>query len=190
MADNLTTSDFSGTSRTMRAAEGSDNSLAPIHLAEAATSSANFTRPSDTTAYAANDAVNNSTSSPTVMTFTGMARATGAGGIITGATLHIGDKPSTIGDFHLWLFDTSPTMNNDNAAFAPDSGDLANVTAIIPFLASSVSDGTGMRVYFAGGPIPYRCAATGLYGALQTRTGFTPISACTFRVKLHFTKET
>jgi len=190
MTDNLSTSDYSGTSRTMRASDDG-TALAPIHVSEMGTSSANFTRPSNATAYTANDAVANSTSAPTVLTFTGMARITGGGGLITGATLHIGEKNTTAAEFHLWLFDTSPTLNNDNDAFAPASGDLANLVGIVIFSPTNMSDATGMRVYQAiNCPIAYRAAATGLYGVLQTRTAYTPASAATFRVKLHVTKET
>lgn len=190
MTDNTTTRDASGNPVTVRTSDDG-TAKAGVFVSEMSTPSANFTRPADTTAYAANDAVNNSTSAPTVMTFTGMARTTGMGGIIAGATLHVGEKNATAAEFHLWLFDTSPTMNNDNAAFAPASGDLANLVGVLIFSPTNMSDATGMRVYQAiNCPLPYRAAATGLYGALQTRTAFTPSSACTFRVKLHLVKET
>lgn len=190
MADNTTTTNASGTTETVRTSDDG-TAKAGVFVSEMATISANFTRPADTTAYAANDAVNNSTSSPTVMTLTGAGRTTGMGGMIVGATLHVGDKNATAAEFHVWLFDTSPTMNNDNAAFAPASGDLANVTGMLIFSPTNMSDATGMRIYQAiNCPVPYRPSATGLYAAMQTRTAFTPISGCTFRLKAHVVKET
>ncbi len=43
--------------------------------------SASFTRPADTTAYAANDAVANSTSTPTLLSFANCANANGGQGL-------------------------------------------------------------------------------------------------------------
>ena len=80
--------------------------------------SVSFTRPADTTAYTAGDAMGNSTSSALIMDFANSARVSGGTGIITKARLVKSSNTTTNAAFRLWLFASSPTGANDNAAFA------------------------------------------------------------------------
>ena len=83
--------------------------IAPIPLTYVSTS---FIRPNDTTAYAANDAVSNSTSAPVLLSLTGLHK-----GIIMTAKLATGKTGATIptGSFKLRLLNAAVTPVNDNS---------------------------------------------------------------------------
>lgn len=100
------------------------------------------TRPSDTTAYAANDAISNSTSAPTSggFTFSNCARKSGGSGIITDAMFIASTVDSTALQGILYIFDTSVTNVNDNAAFTITDGEALTLVAKIPF--TIVSEGS------------------------------------------------
>jgi len=77
------------------------------------------TRPADTTAYAAGDCISDSTSAPTSggFTFNAAARQSGGSGIITDLTVCSSNDPATRLAGELFVFNTSVTNVNDNAAF-------------------------------------------------------------------------
>lgn len=162
----------------------------PIPVGASMTSaSASFTRPADTTAYGIGDVVCNSTSSPTVMTFSSVARANGGSGRIVGASLVLGSNPTTKPTYDLMLFDTAPAIDNDNALFTPTDAEMLKCVARIPFAVPTVGDATGTGtncVYFASVLEPYICdpAASALYGVLVARNAVTPSSADTYNVRL------
>ena len=144
--------------------------------------SANFTRPADTTAYAAGDAVTNSTSSPAAITFSNCARISGGTGIITGCTLVDSANVATAGSFELWIFTASPTPDNDNAAFTPTDGECETLVGVYPLSTSYVGDATsgagGNRVYESDEKLkPFTCATTDLYGLVVVRNAYVPVSA-------------
>src|SRR5207245_2234219 len=90
-----------------------------------------MTRPADTTAYAAGDQVSNSTSAPTILTFAGAARVSGGTGVITHVWITDSVAAATLPDLELWLFDTTATPNNDNAAFAPSDATSNTIVAVV-----------------------------------------------------------
>lgn len=195
MADNFDISDRAGDAVALRASEDSNSKKSSIIVSELARIATSFSRPNDTNAYAVDDAVSDSTGSPTVLTFAGMARNTGFGGTIVGAELIIANKPTIAAEFHLLLYDTSPTAQADNAAFAHGASDLGYLVGMLIFSPSLMTDQGGgsypFRVYQAINlPVPYRCAATGLYGLLKTRTAYTPAAQTLHRIKLDIIKET
>lgn len=150
---------------------------------------ASFTRPSDTTAYTIGDVVCNSTSSPTILTFTGMARANGGSGVIVGASLVLGSNPTTKPTYDLFLFDTSVTIDNDNSAFTPTDAEMLKCVAVISLSVPTVGDASGTTtncVYFAIPMASYVCdaSATALYGVLVSRNAVTPTSADTYNLRL------
>lgn len=192
MADNWTTTDAGGFTVTLSSSDDG-TSQAAIIVSKQVTVTATYTRPPDTNAYAANDAISNSTSAPSVLTFSGCARINAGGGAIVGAKLIMDEKNAIIADFHLWLFDTSPTAINDNAAFAPSTAETANVTAPILISGALMTDGSNSRIQLGSfTPVPFRCAAASkaLYGLLQTRTPFTPKNGGTFKIVLDIIQET
>lgn len=151
---------------------------------------ATFTRPSDTTAYAAKDAVSNSTSSPTILTFTSMARISGGSGYITKARLYT-NQSTNVSLFRLHLYNSSITAINDNAAFTIlDTNAATHVGAIdFPVLqtegsGSDVAYGVNSSIY-----IPFvTSGSANLFGLLEVLTAFTPASAQTFKIYLSATQ--
>lgn len=154
-----------------------------------------FTRPSDTTAYAAKDVISNSTSSPYVITFAGMGRVNGGSGTIVKTRLMTSQKTCTA-QLRLHLFHTAPTATNDNSPYLYLYANAAYRVGMIDFPAMNTEDPTNstaagsMRPSSDGSYGPpnlwYKCAAndTALYGVLETLTGFTPDSAQAFYVEL------
>lgn len=146
--------------------------------------SANFTRPADTTAYTAGDAATDSTSAPTALTFSGCGRDHGLSGLIVNARLVDSANQSTKGSFELWLFSSSPTPDNDNAAFTPTDAECRDLVAVIVFDTWYVGDATsganGNAVSLATGlNRAFKCAANSkdLYGLVVVRNAYTPVSA-------------
>lgn len=147
--------------------------------------SASFTRPNDTTAYAAGDAVNNSTSAPTVITFTSAARVSGGSGIIIGATLTKSTNGSTGDSFDLHLFDTTVTLANDNAADAASDGEVLTYIGTINFSAAT-DTGANNRAYMASGiNLPFvTVGSANLFGKLVARGAYAPGAQEVFNIRL------
>lgn len=157
------------------------------------TISATFTRPADTTAYAAGDVVANSTSAPVVMTFRGAARGTNAPSIIQHAILVSSASVATKPDLELWLFDTTIAIDNDNAVFTPTDAELLTLVGVIAFPVADfkVGDATvgagGNAVCEAsniGLPFNTTRDANDLFGVLVARNAYVPVSGEVFTVRL------
>lgn len=140
-----------------------------------AASSVTFTRPNDTTAYAAGDAVSNSTSSPTILTFAGAARATGGSGLILSAR-HIKNSVTTANaTFRLWLYRDTASAVNDNAQFPLLWANRANRIGFIDFshtTAGTGSDSSSSLTTYVG--LPFAAVGTALYGQLTATAAYTP----------------
>ena len=146
-----------------------------------------LTRPADTTAYAVNDAVSNSTSDPTVLTFTNLARANAKSGYIVKARLMTDQKTNTA-QFRLHLYHTAPTAINDNSAQALLYANKDKAVGYIDFNAMTTEDATASDAAFSLwiGQLHFVCASASrtLYGLLETKTAFTPASAQKFYIEL------
>jgi hypothetical protein len=103
------------------------------------TISVDITRPADTTAYAVNDALSNSTSAPTSggFTFTGAARKSGGSCLITDLIVTSSNDPATPIQGELFIFNTSVTNINDNAAFAVSDSEIKTCIAILATCSGS-----------------------------------------------------
>lgn len=140
---------------------------------------ASFTRPADTTAYAALDVVSNSTTAPTVLTFSSAARANGGSGLILAAR-HMKNSTTTTGaSYRLHLYKVAVTATNDNAQFAMLYANRATRIGFIDF--NHVAGGTGSDCSTALSTIlnlPFVCdaAAAALYGVLTVTSAYTPTS--------------
>lgn len=85
--------------------------------------SVEFTRPADTTAYTAQDAVSNSTTAPTILTFVanhaddtaGTTLQNGASYQIKSATLTKSTNSTTNATFDLYVYTSGVTATNDNS---------------------------------------------------------------------------
>ena len=149
--------------------------------------STSFARPAGTTAYTAKDAVADSASAPTVLTFTKMANKPGGTGYITKARL-MSDQSGNTARFRLHLFHTAPTPINDNAAHTLLYANRANRVGHVDFDAMQ-TEGSGSTAANASNTavrLPFACAAGSrdLFGLLETLDAFTPASAQAFHLEL------
>jgi len=147
--------------------------------------STTFTRPADTTAYAAKDAVGDSTSAPTVLSFTNAVRISGGTGYVVGARINT-SQTTCVARFRLHLFRTTPTAINDNGAFTLLDANFATRLGYIDFAAMQ-TEGTGSTAANSQNAtvrLPIVCGATTLFGLLESLDAFTPASAQTFKFEL------
>lgn len=154
-------------------------------------STAGFTRPADTTTYAAGDVVCNSTSAPVVITFANAVRSNGAGGVLNSVYMVDNANQTLPGVFELWLFHTTVTATNDNAAWNISDANMLNTIGVVPLSASytgNTGSGTaGNRVFMAPSlGIPFKAAAgaTSLYGVLIARNAYVPVDSENFFFQL------
>lgn len=154
---------------------------------------ATFTRPADTTTYAAGDVVCNSTSAPVIMSFNVAEGPGGRGGIINQAILVDSANVSTKPDLELWLFNATVAMDNDNAVFTPTDAELLTLVGVIPFPTGSfkVGDATSgangnsiCDVQNIGMPFVTAKPANTLFGILVVRNAYVPVSEESFTVIL------
>ncbi len=150
--------------------------------------SAAYTRPAaDTNIYAPADALSDSTSAPTVLTFSGMARQPGAGGWIVDTVLTVSVAATLLPSAELWLFDTTVTPVNDNVAFTITDAEALTLVAVLPFTVGYKS-ALNAGMHSDRTMIPYQCAATStaLYGLVVMRNAYTPTGSevWTFRLKV------
>jgi hypothetical protein len=150
---------------------------------------ASVIRPADTTTYTAGDAVTDSDSAPTIITFANCAGGSGGDGVIMSAQLIDEANQVVKGTFELWIFSTAITPNNDNAAFAPSNANMEDLIAVIPFPTTYVGlsgSGAAGNVAFPAAQvnIPFVCAVTSLYGELVVRNAYVPVESEKFYIKL------
>lgn len=152
-----------------------------------------LTRPANTTAYAAKDAVSDSDSAPTLLNFANVARENGGSGYIVKARL-FSNQSTLTARFRLHLFHTAPTPINDNSPYTLLYANRANRIGYIDFPAAgtegSGSDAASSLVTpnVSGGmlPLAFVCADNDpdLYGMLEALDAFTPASGQKFYIEL------
>lgn len=148
--------------------------------------SASFTRPANTTAYAAKDVVSNSTSSPVVITFSNVSRISGGSGYITKVRL-MTDQSTNVAAFRLHLFNTSPTAINDNDPFTLLWANRSSRVGYVDF-DNMTTEGTGSdSATTLNKDIRLAFSASGsrdIFGILETNSVFTPASGQNFFIEL------
>lgn len=124
-----------------------DDIVPLVVAAGIATASTDLTRPADTTAYAAADAISDSTSAPTAggFTLTGVARASGKSGVITDMIV-TSSNPAGGLNAELWVFDTAVTAVNDNAAFAISDAEVKTLVAVVPFTLAAGANNAAAHI--------------------------------------------
>jgi hypothetical protein len=155
--------------------------------------SSEYTRPNDSNPYIALDVFADSTSAPTVITFTGAARKTAGSGYITKAQLQTDQKTNTA-RFRLHLFNAAPTAINDNSPMLTLYANKASYVGTIDFPACATEDSTNstqatsQAVPGSGNlPLAYLTNAdANLYGILETLDAFTPAAQQKVNIKLFF----
>lgn len=135
------------------------------------------TRPADTTAYAANDAMSDSTSAPTSGGFTlsSICRKSGGSVLITDIIVTTNNDPATTLQGEIFLFNTSVTNINDNAAFAVSDSEIKTCVAKIPFALEDA----GNNGFFHAQNLNILATASGsanLRFLLRVKNAYTPAS--------------
>lgn len=131
MADNVALPAVTGSVESRDIGSGVERQI----VAEAlVTASTDITRPADTAAYAAGDALANSTSGPTAsgFTLTGVGIVSGGAGVITDMII-TSSNPAGGLQGEIWIFDSAVTAVNDNAAFAISDAEVKTLVAVVPF---------------------------------------------------------
>jgi hypothetical protein len=156
----------------------SPNSPATAIGYQVATSSS-FTRPANTTAYAAQAVVSDSTTAATVLTFTSAGRANGRSGIILSAR-HIKQSTTTSGaTYRIYLYTVAPTAINDGSQFTLLYATRASQIGYIDF--NHVGGGTGSDLTvglttFTNLPFTCDAVSSSLFGILTVTQAYTPTS--------------
>lgn len=151
--------------------------------------SVEFTRPANTTAYTAGDAVSNSATATTLLAFA-IARVAGGSGYLTKIRLST-DKKSITPRFRLHFFNAAdPTIAADNAAYQEVYADNAKRLGWhdLPAMttAADTTNSDCSRAVDMNCRIPYTCAvgSSTLYVGLETLDAFTPNSGQKFNLTL------
>lgn len=151
---------------------------------------ASYTRPADTTAYEAGDVLANSTSAATILTLAGMARDAGGGGVIQNAVMIDSVAAATKPWVELYLFDTAPAMQNDNAAWAPSDAELERCLGVLVFDGTATNafktTSNGGLVATGAVSLSYQCLAgsTSLFAIAVLRNAYTPAMGEKFNFRL------
>ncbi len=149
------------------------------------TPSANFTRPSDTTAYASGDLVANSTTAGSVVPLTFTIDPSGGGGdyLIRRIRLKKTSTSTTNASFRLHLYLGSPVpTNGDNGAWlTSESIYIGAFDVTVDRAFTDFSKGIGVPV--TGSEVSFATHPSGtVYGLLEARAAYTPASAEVFTV--------
>lgn len=136
------------------------------------------TRPADTTAYTASDAISNSTSAPTAGGFTiaNAARISGGSCQLVDVMIATAADAATRLAGEIYLFDQAVTNINDNAAFAVSDTEIKTCVGVIPFSLFDAGNNGLAQVVVP----PMICTCVGsadLRFLLRARNAYTPVSA-------------
>lgn len=142
------------------------------------TVSTDVTRPADTAIYAVNDCMSNSTSAPTSggFTFTSAARISGGSGLITDAIIATAADAATLLQGEIWIFNTSVTNVNDNAAFVVSDAEIKTCIGKIPFTLEDA--GNNGFAHIQNLSIGFTASGSAdLRYLLKVKNAYTPVSA-------------
>lgn len=136
------------------------------------------TRPADTTAYAANDAMSNSTSAPTSggFTLTSICRKSGGSVLLTDMIVTTSADAATPLQGEVFLFNTSVTNINDNSAFAVSDSEIKTCVARVPFALEDV----GNNGFYHGQNLGIVATASGsanLRFLIRVKNAYSPTSS-------------
>jgi hypothetical protein len=152
---------------------------------------ASFTRPSNTTAYAALDVVSDSTSATTLMALAGAARAAGRGGYVTKVRL-VTDQKTNTARFRVWFYTASnPTVAADNSPYLllwADRASRIGYVDLVPMATEDATNSTAASALSTSARLAYQCASgdSALYAVLETLDAFTPASGQLFYLEAVF----
>lgn len=147
--------------------------------------SATMTKSTAVDPYSINDVMSDSTSAPTVITFSNV-------GTYLGQPLCISDvsitdtvySTSLLPSFNLWLFNAAPTAINDNLPLAITDAENDTVVAVIPLIDSYHGSTNNARFEASGIQHLVKLSTTvmDLYGVLEVTSTYTPAIAETLKI--------
>ena len=155
----------------------SDQTNVPVVTTLKSSGPVEFTRPADTTAYAASDVVGPVTT-PAVIDFGAMFSAVGKSGYIVRAKVFT-DQVACVAQFRLYLYKVAPTPIADNSPFTLLYANASKQIGFIDFPAAFTegAGSTAAESMFIGQLAAVADAADShIYGVLVTKTAFTPAS--------------
>ncbi|MER9768861.1 hypothetical protein NKJ09_22675 [Mesorhizobium sp. M0189] len=139
--------------QSLRVVLPSDQSALSARSAEGiVTATVDVTRPADTTTYAVNDALSDSTSSPTVggFTFASCVRAAGKTCILSDLIVTSSNPAPTALQGEIHIYDSAVTAINDNAAFAVSDAEIKTLVAKVPFVMTVGTNNNHVHVQNLG----------------------------------------
>ncbi len=147
------------------------------------TVAASFTRPADTTAYAAGDLVANSTAAASVVPLSWVPNKQRSGFWLKGVRLRLDKSDITNAQFRVHLYSASPTFvtAGDNSAFATvvATGYASWLCSLdTTFVMRDVAGAAGVALPGSAVilPMPFDANAT-IYGLIEALAAYTPKSA-------------
>lgn len=141
------------------------------------TCSTDITRPSDTTAYAVNDALSDSTSAPTSGGFSlvnAVRKSTGSA-ILTDLIVTSSNDAATPLQGEIFFFSAAVTAINDNAAFAVSDSEIKTCLGKVPFVLEDVGNNGFFHAQNLG--IGVKSGGTNLRYLIRVKNAYTPASA-------------
>lgn len=146
---------------------------------------ASYTRPNDTNIYTVKDALSDSTTSPTVLTFANVGSSSGQQVLINEVLCTVSTKQSVLPQFNLWLFNIAPAPLNDNNGFSLSDSDNDNVVAVIPLYQSfDAVNNARLETPNIQRFITLDPANTSLFGLIEVVNGYTPAALEVFKFTL------
>jgi len=149
------------------------------------------TRPTNTTAYAVGDVINESDSAGTGWVFSNTVRKNGSSGTIKRVYINDSANVATNLSAELFLFDTVPGVENDNVANTLTDAEMLTLVAVVPVSTArfgDVTSGAGGNALLESADvnIPFRCtgSSTTLFGVLIAKNAYVPVSAEIFTIRL------
>jgi hypothetical protein len=144
-----------------------------------------WNRPGDTTAYAADDAIADSTSAPTDFACTGLVDAAGKMGVITAVHVTSSNAAATPLQMEVFMYDASVDSPNDNASFAISDANAEKLQCRVALVLSQ-KDPSNTSAFNDAVGCPFKTnATTGLYFRFKANAAFTPVSAENLHVEIY-----
>jgi len=147
-------------------------------------STSGFTRPANTTAYAAKDVMTDGVKKS--MEFPNFSPVPGSAIDLLNAIMISSNPAASPGAFELLLFDSPQDLATDNSAYSPSNSDILEVVGVVGFDSYNVNANSAVYSMATFGHLYTRLApgSTSLYGVLVAMSAYTPISAENFHIKL------
>jgi hypothetical protein len=155
-----------------------------------------ITRPANTTAYTAGDAISEVTTND-FFTFTNVVNSKSGSGAIESAIIHSSANVATKLDADLFLFHTTITETADNAAFVPTDAEMLTLVGVIDVATANwtvglatAGAGGNTAIHITGLDMPFVLTGTSsttgrtLYGQLVARNAYVPVASEVFTVDL------